>query len=464
MNSKLTKLIVSIGPATEKIANLQKIIDAGAEVARLNFSHGSAVDHLAKMEYIKSLRFNNGECISLLLDTKGPEIRTHSFVGGQATVQSKTEVRIYLKEEIEGNDSKFSITYPNLNKDVKVGDTIMIDDGYLELEVIKVDEKFITTISKNTHTISDRRGVNIPGGVISIDFLSEKDQNDIKFAAAADFDYIALSFVQSKEDILQVRKLLKEVNKEDIQLIAKLESHGAVENFEEILHEADGIMVARGDLGIEIAPELVPTLQKKWIREANKLGKPVIVATQMLESMTYNPRPTRAEVSDVYNAVEDAASAIMLSGESAKGQYWLESVEYMSKISMASERHFDGARFYNRMLRDGAFSQYADQAKEMFKNTFISPIEHVFVLEPKKEQIKAFSRMRPNAKIIPVYTNKDKITSWGINYAVYPMYSPNEVSFADETALIKLLKTHVDYKKGLQVIVIQKDQIKDYTL
>ena len=464
MKYKLTKLIASIGPATEKIENLEALIEAGANVARLNFSHGNAIDHLEKFEYIKSVRARYGENISILLDTKGPEIRTHKFKEGEATILLGTEVKIYLKKEILGDSTQFSISYPDLDKDIKVGGTVLIDDGYLELKVTAICEEYITTKAINTHIVADRRGVNIPGGIISIDFLSDKDQSDIKFAAAAKFDYIALSFVQSANDVKKVRKLLAESGVEDIQLISKLESHGAVENFDEILQESDGIMVARGDLGVEIDAEMVPTLQKKWIKEANKMSKPVIVATQMLESMTYNPRPTRAEVSDVYNAIEDGTDAIMLSGESAKGQYWLESTKYMTRICLASEYNFDGARFYNRMLRDGSFSKYAEQAQEAFKHTFISHINHVFVLNSNREQVKITARMKPKAKVIPVYDNLKDVTSWGIVYGVFPKFYKQELSIEDEKLLREFFAAYEELKKGEQVLVIDGKKMKTFTI
>ena len=462
MINKNTKLITSIGPATEKIENLEKLLSVGADVARINFSHGNALEHFEKLEYIKSVRANLAPNLSILLDTKGPEIRTHKFEGGEATITVGSKVKVFLKEEILGNSLQFSISYSNLNEDIKVGATILVDDGYLSLEVIEVKEEYILTEAKNTHVVADRRGINIPGGSISIDFLSDKDIEDIKFAAAGDFDYIALSFVQSAENVKKVRKLLKEFGNERIQIISKLESAGAVENFQEILHESDGIMVARGDLGVEVDPELVPLYQKKWIREANKMGKPAIVATQMLESMIYNPRPTRAEVSDVYNAVEDGTSAIMLSGESAKGKYWLESAEFMSKIARTSEENFDSQRFFNRIVRDGAFNKFSEIAKSLFKYTFTTHTDYIFLLNAPKEQVVAISRIKPKAKIIPLYTNPDDVTSWGIYWGVFAQQIPHEMSLKNEKEVLEYIHYNTSITKGYKFIIIEGEEIREY--
>lgn len=307
-------------------------------VARFNFSHAQYEQTKLLMKTIKTISDKLDKHTGLMLDTKGPEIRTHEF-DGVVTIKKDSEVKISMTEVL-GNAKLFSVSYSNLYNELKVGDMVNIDDGYLSLEVVGKDEakQQLVTKAKNTHFIKSRRGVNVPKVNLEMDFISPKDYQDIVFAAQQDFDYIAASFVRRAQDVKDIRKILQEQGNSNIQIISKIENQEGVDNLEEIIQESDGIMVARGDLGIEVDGELVPLYQTRMITKCLEYGKPVVVATQMLESMQRNPRPTKAETSDVFNAVREGTTFTMLSGESASGEYPVEAVTYMKKINYQAEK------------------------------------------------------------------------------------------------------------------------------
>ena len=287
-----------------------------------------------RFKLVHELNKELGTYVGTMMDTKGPEIRTHHFKEGKAYIKQGQTVTVHMKE-ILGDETMFSITYGNLFDDVSVGTTLLIDDGYLALLVIEKDfeERTLITVAKNSHMVKNRRGVNVPNTVLNMPFLSEQDILDIRFACENDYDYIAASFTRRKDDVFAIREILKQEGKDYIQVIAKIENQEGINNVDDIIGVADGIMVARGDLGVEVFAEDLPQMQKDIIHKCQQRGKLVIVATQMLESMQNNPRPTRAEVSDVANAVYDGTDATMLSGEMAQGNYPIESVDYMAKNS-----------------------------------------------------------------------------------------------------------------------------------
>jgi len=460
---KKTKIITSIGPAIADLTAACQLFQKGSDIARINFSHGNPQEHLPKIKMIRQAARKVGRPWALLLDTKGPEIRTHNFANGQAQIKKGSQVTIYLKEEVSGNDHQFSITYQDLDQDLQVGDAILVDDGYLKLIATKISSQKIVCQAVNSHLIANRRGINIPGRQVALEFLSAKDRADIIFGCQQNFDFMALSFVQSAADIAQVRALLQAQNKEHIKLIAKIESKGGVENFDQILQAADGIMVARGDLGVEIDPVLVPTYQKRWIRECNKVGKPIIVATQMLESMINNPRPTRAEVSDVYNAIEDGTSSIMLSGESAKGQYFLEAVSFMNRIAATSEKYFDSLRYFNRMLRDAVPTQYDSLVKDIFRSTVYNTIDHILVLVNDPFLIKAISQVKPQALIHPLCQSEQLVNSYALAYGVYPFASSKPLTFTDEQAIKKIAFDN-NLAVGQTVLLVNSQSLQKLTL
>ena len=334
-----TKIICTIGPASDSIERLKELMLAGMDVARFNFSHGTHDEHREKFQRVVKAREELGLPVAALLDTKGPEIRLRNFEGGKVELKGGQEF-VLTTEEILGTSERASISYKNLKNDISVGTKVLIDDGLIEMSVKEISGEEIRCQVINGGFVSDHKGINVPGAVLSMPYISETDRADILFGIETGYDIIAASFVRCKEDILQVRQILKE-HGSNIKIIAKIENMQGIRNLEEILEVSDGIMVARGDMGVEIPLEEVPLVQKKMIRLANAQGKQVITATQMLESMIKNPRPTRAEATDIANAIFDGTTAIMLSGETAAGQYPVEAVKTMAKIAECAEKNID---------------------------------------------------------------------------------------------------------------------------
>lgn len=341
-----TKIICTIGPASESEENLRKLMKAGMNVARFNFSHGSHEEHKVKFARVLKVSGELGVSVATLLDTKGPEIRLRDFAAGKVELKAGQDF-ILTTEEILGDETKASITYKNLKEDVKEGSRILIDDGKIEMEVKRIEGEEIICKILNGGMVSNHKGINVPGVELTMPYISDVDRADIMFGVQMGFDFIAASFVRNKEDVLAIREILDE-NKSPIKIISKIESLQGIQNLEEILAVSDGIMVARGDMGVELPMEEVPIIQKKMIKMAVAAGKHVITATQMLESMIHNPRPTRAEANDVANAIYDGTTAIMLSGESAAGKYPVEAVETMARIAERTENAID---YDSRMLR-----------------------------------------------------------------------------------------------------------------
>lgn len=337
INTKRTKIVCTIGPATKDVETLKQMILAGMNVARLNFSHGSFADQEVYYNAIKQARSELGLPVAILLDTQGPEIRTGKLEESPVFLKAE-ETFTLVNDDIIGDNTKTSITYKDLYKDVEPGATILIDDGKIELEVQKIEGKDIVCKVMNGGDLGSKKSINVPGRHINLPALKEKDINDLIDGCKYDFDFIAASFIRCADDVKAIRKVLNENGGEKIKIISKIESQEGIDNFDEILEISDGIMVARGDMGVEIPMEEVPVVQKQLIKKCNRLGKIVITATQMLESMTSNPRPTRAEVSDVANAIFDLTGAVMLSGESAMGKYPVQCVETMSKIAHSIEK------------------------------------------------------------------------------------------------------------------------------
>lgn len=335
-----TKIVCTMGPRLFENDLIRPLMLAGMDVARFNFSHGTHETHKQWHDEVCRIRNELGLPVATMLDTKGPEIRTGDFEGGRATLEAGQLFTLHT-EPCMGDASHCSITYANLPKDVKPGDSILVDDGLIGMTVEHITDTEITCKVLNGGPVSNHKGINVPNVHLSMPFISPKDREDILFAADNDFDFIAASFVRSAEDILAMRKVLQERENTSIRIIAKIENNEGVQNLEEIMHAADGIMVARGDMGVEIPLEEVPSLQKHIIHECVMSGKPVITATQMLDSMMKNPRPTRAEATDVANAIYDGTSAIMLSGETAAGLYPVEAVQTMVRIAKKTEADID---------------------------------------------------------------------------------------------------------------------------
>ncbi|WP_059776559.1 pyruvate kinase [Staphylococcus haemolyticus] len=344
-----TKIVCTIGPASESEKMLEKLMKAGMNVARLNFSHGSHEEHKARIDTIRKVADRLGKTIGILLDTKGPEIRTHDMKDGLIMLEKGKEVIVSMSQ-VEGTPEKFSVTYEDLINDVQVGSYILLDDGLVELQVKDIDKTKgeVKCDILNTGELKNKKGVNLPGVKVNLPGITDKDADDILFGIKEDVDYIAASFVRRPSDVLDIREILERENNHNITIFPKIENQEGIDNIEEILEVSDGLMVARGDMGVEIPPESVPIVQKDLIRKCNKLGKPVITATQMLDSMQRNPRATRAEASDVANAIYDGTDAVMLSGETAAGLYPEEAVKTMRNIAVSAE----AAQDYKKLLSD----------------------------------------------------------------------------------------------------------------
>ena len=342
-----TKIVCTMGPNLFEKNLIAPLMQAGMNVARFNFSHGTHESHKHYHDEVCRIRDELGLPVATLLDTKGPEVRVRSFKEGRVTLQNG-QIFTLTTEDVEGDENRVSITYKNLPQDVKVGNAILIDDGLIGMTVEKIDGTEIICRVNNGGVVSNNKGVNIPNVHLTMPFISEKDRGDILFAIQEGFDYIAASFTRSADDILQIRHILQENGGAGINIIAKIENMEGVENIDEILRVVDGVMVARGDLGVEVPLEDVPALQKELIQRGIAAGKPVITATQMLDSMIKNPRPTRAEATDVANAIYDGTSAIMLSGETAVGAYPVEAVQTMVRIALRAEADMKNIRGFIR--------------------------------------------------------------------------------------------------------------------
>lgn len=338
---KMTKIVCTIGPKSEKKEVLEKLIMSGMNIMRLNFSHGDFEEHGARIKTIRELREKTGKHVAILLDTKGPEIRTGSFAEGDVKYDLEEGQNFILTTDysFKGNNEKISVSYKDLNKDLKPGNIVLIDDGLIALEVKEIKGEEIHCVVKNNGSLGQKKGVNLPNVSVSLPALSAKDIEDLKFGCREGVDFVAASFIRKESDVLEVRKVLDENGGKNIKIISKIENQEGVDNFDAILKVSDGIMVARGDLGVEVHVEDVPFMQKMMIKKCNEAGKPVITATQMLDSMMRNPRPTRAEAGDVANAILDGTDAVMLSGESANGKYPVEAVKTMAKISARTDKY-----------------------------------------------------------------------------------------------------------------------------
>ncbi|WP_284139819.1 MULTISPECIES: pyruvate kinase [unclassified Virgibacillus] len=398
-----TKIVCTIGPASESIETLEQLIEAGMNVARLNFSHGDYEEHGKRIENIRKAAKNKDKTIAILLDTKGPEIRTGTFKEGQAELQEGQEVIICM-DDVEGTAERFSVTYDGLIHDVQAGSRILLDDGLIELEVVSIDmdKKEIRTKALNAGLIKNKKGVNVPNVSVNLPGITEKDANDIQFGIDQGIDFIAASFVRRPSDILEIRELLETNNATHIHIIPKIENQEGVDNIDSILEVSDGLMVARGDLGVEIPAEDVPLVQKELIKKCNIAGKPVITATQMLDSMQRNPRPTRAEASDVANAIFDGTDAIMLSGETAAGHYPVESVRTMSNIALKAETGVDHAAILKQRsksvdmtITDAISQSVTHSAMNLSVSAIITPTE-------SGHTARMISKYRPKAPIVAV--------------------------------------------------------------
>lgn len=451
---KKTKIICTIGPASDNEEILSKLMEAGMNASRHNFSHGDHEEHKVRMNLVKKLREEYKKQIAIILDTKGPEIRTGNFSEEAVQLKEGQKFTIYCGEEVLGDETKCSVTYEELCEDVNAGDTILIDDGLVGLQVESIEKNKVHCIVKNSGEVSNHKGVNVPGVSINLPALTEKDKDDLLFGIEEGVDIIAASFIRKASDVLEIRKLLAKNDGSDIQIFSKIENAEGVNNIDDIIKFSDGIMVARGDLGVEIPTEEVPVVQKMIIEKCNRVGKPVITATQMLDSMIRNPRPTRAEASDVANAIFDGTDAIMLSGETAKGKWPVEAVTTMAKIAMRTEEALDNnKRLQKRMeahipnVANAISLSAVTTAEQLSASAIITATQ-------SGSTAKRVSSYRPDCPIIAVTPNEKVARKLALNWGVFPLVTSQYKStdeLIDQSVNIALEEGYIN--KGELVII-----------
>ncbi|MBD8037489.1 pyruvate kinase [Solibacillus sp. A46] len=427
-----TKIVCTIGPASESPEMLDKLIEAGMNVARLNFSHGNHEEHAARIAAIRDASERKKQPVGILLDTKGPEIRTHSMENGELHLVSGQVIDISMTEVL-GNESRFSVTYDQLIEDVDQNDKILLDDGLIELRVLAKDleQGLIHTIVENAGVLKNKKGVNVPGVSVKLPGITDKDAADILFGIDQGIDFIAASFVRTAKDVLEIRELLEQNEGSHIQIIPKIENQEGVDNIDEIIEVSDGLMVARGDLGVEIPAEEVPLVQKSLIRKCNQVGKPVITATQMLDSMQRNPRPTRAEASDVANAIMDGTDAIMLSGETAAGLYPVESVATMNKIANRTENALDYRAIVAQRSREKEANMTEAISQAVAYTSINLGVKAVLAPTESGNTAKMIAKYRPGVSIIAVTSQPSTAQKLTLVWGVRPILT-QRVSTTDE--------------------------------
>lgn len=447
-----TKIVCTLGPATDNYATVKKLIKAGMNVARLNMSHGSYAEHAARIDLVKRARAELDQSVAIMLDTKGPEIRVRTFEGGKAELTDGNYFTL-TTEQCVGNNARVSVSYRNLPGCVKPGDTILLNDGLIELKVDSVTEDEIVCVVEHGGVLSDRKSINLPGITLDMPYLSEVDKKDIIFGIGQDIDYLAISFVRNGADVRDVKELLKANGGEFVQIISKIENRDGVNNIGEILEESDGVMVARGDMGVEIPFEELPAIQKALISQCYRSGKKVVTATQMLESMISNPRPTRAEISDVANAIYDGTSAIMLSGETAVGKFCVETVKTMAKIAEKTESNINfRERFHNfnpeiKTITDAISHATVEASFNLGAKAIITPSHSGFTA-------RKVSRFRPGCMIIASTLSVKAYNQLAMNWGVVPLLGKPQSS-SDELFIrtVELARQSGLVKDGDLVII-----------
>lgn len=416
-----TKIVCTLGPSTDDEKVLEQLIKEGMNVARCNFSHGSHEEHKERMNKVKRIRKKCDKPVAILLDTKGPEIRTGNFEGDKVCVKAGQTFTLVADKEVIGNNEKAGITFADLYKDVKPGVVIMIDDGLIEMEVVKIEGTDIVCNVKNEGVISNHKGVNVPDVHISMPYMSEQDKSDILFGIKEDVDYIAASFTRTADDVKELRKFLDDNGGKDINIIAKIENSEGIINVDGIIEEADAVMVARGDMGVELPEEEVPIIQKMIIKKVYEAGKQVIIATQMLESMINNPRPTRAETADVANAIYDGTSAIMLSGETAAGKFPVEAVATMARIAERTEMDVN----YKQRFFNNHNNHRSDITEAVCHATCMTAYDldakSILTVTKSGRSAKMISKYRPDCMIIAGSTEEKVVRQLNMSWGVSPV-------------------------------------------
>lgn len=409
---KKTKIICSIGPSSVDVNVMEKMVNAGMDVARINFSHATIEERENVVKAVKEVRKRTGKNIAILYDTKGPEFRNQLMENGEVELIEGNTIRI-VKEEVIGNSNRFSVNYPKVLDDLSEKDIILLENGLMKIEVISKEDDGITCKIIDGGKLGSRKSLNVPGVKLSIPFVSDNDYEDIKYATLNDGDFIALSFVSSKDDVMEAKKIIGNNN---IKIIAKIENQEGIKNLEEILEVSDGAMVARGDLGVEVPLEMLPIYQKQIIKKCRKHSKIAIVATEMLESMKKNIRPTRAEVSDIANAVLDGTDAVMLSGETTTGKHPVETVEYMSKICKMAE---DSYNYDVKLLVKEEIDIPTTIAKSVIESSKILNVKNIVVATMSGNSAVKISNLKPNVPIIAACPTNEVARSLALNFGVY---------------------------------------------
>ena len=420
-NTKRTKIVCTLGPASEKEEVLTSLIENGLNVARMNFSHGSHEEHKGRMDLVKKVREKLNKPVAILLDTKGPEIRTGNFDQPEVLLEEGQKFTITMKD-VMGTKEMCTVSYKGLANDVVAGDTILIDDGLVGLRVNEINGDDILCTVENSGIVKNHKGVNVPGVKINLPALTDKDVSDIEFGISQGIDFIAASFVRKVSDVLAIREILERNNATDIQIISKIENQEGVDNLDEIIAVSDGIMVARGDLGVEIPTEEIPVVQKLMIAKCNEAGKPVITATQMLDSMMRNPRPTRAEVTDVANAIYDGTDAIMLSGETAAGKYPVEAVRTMATIAKRTEETLDYDKLLSKNSRNN--STVTGAISHATCTTAVNLNASAIITSTSSgHTARMVSKCRPKCPIIATTNDERVMRRLALSWGVYPVKS-----------------------------------------
>lgn len=472
LTDKRSKLVVTIGPSSDNYVTLRSLVESGATCVRANFSHGSHEEHLNKFLLAKKVSEDMHLPVSLMLDTKGPEIRVGAMKDGIQLIPADQLIKIHTTEAqyktIEGTAEELAVSY-DMSKDLQEGNVILFDDGKLTSIVTKVGKGYVIAKTLNSHKLKTNKRINLPGVEFSLPFLSEKDINDVKFGIKTGVHYIAASFVNSAKNVKDLRKLLDDNGGKNIRIISKIESHLGIKNIDEIIEASDGIMVARGDLGLEIPYYDVPYFEKVMIRKCREAGKPIVVATQMLDSMENNPHPTRAEVTDVYYATELGADATMLSGETASGSYPVEAVVTMTNINKRAESEFYDKTYYDIQLEEirkrsnTAVNKRAKIAYEVANRTRFGDYKFAIVLSRTGELLNEVAKFRPNTIIVGVVNDEKLIGEFGITSSVW--VSLDSVKYfdlikQDKKNALDILKPY-GAKKGDRFLVVENESMTE---
>ena len=417
---KKTKIICSIGPSSASVDVMEKMVLKGMNVARCNFSHATEEEKVNLVATVKEVRKRTGQNVAILYDTKGPEFRNGMLENDEIKLVEGKTIRV-VKENVLGNEERFSVNHPEALDSLSVGNTILLENGLMSMEVVSVEEDGVTCRIVNGGVLGNKKSLSVPGVHLDIPFVSEADREDIIYACRHEADFIALSFVNSRADILEVKKILEEENRTDIKLIAKIESRTGVNNLDEIIPECSGIMVARGDLGVEVPVYELPIIQKDIIKRVRERGKICVVATEMLESMKKNARPTRAEVSDVANAVLEGTDAVMLSGETTTGKFPIETVQYMASICEYAERNYDYSRKFADLRHENITSTIAHAVVEA---AHVLDIKAIVTPTMSGYTAKRISNLKPKSIVLAGCTSEEVANKLTLNWGVYPFVIP----------------------------------------